>query len=282
VAAFGAAVGKMVAMAPQVPSLEAQVWWRRGELEFLRGNLAFARDAFERSIASPGEADIPRVIDFRCVASMQLSLVLALLGMSDEARRVHDAGLRRSAQLGAPFNRCHVEWLASLNLLILGDRRGALAMARRCLEEVERHSFTAFRLMNVFVDLLSGSGSASIAALVRLVDEDMPSRGILWRALLAEAHLDANDADSALACVGQARHDAERLGQRWYAAELYRLEGEALRRAQSTSMRSDGSHETEAGNCFRLASELARQQGARLWHDRATRSATGGSAGSAG
>jgi class 3 adenylate cyclase/predicted ATPase len=83
--------------------------------------------------------------------------------------------------------------------------------------------------------------------------------------LLAEAHLKANKAREALRLVKTALARVNQTGERWFEAELYRLQGEALRR-------SPESDETEASAeaCFRRALAVARDQGARLWELRAT------------
>jgi len=69
--------------------------------------------------------------------------------------------------------------------------------------------------------------------------------------MLAEVESEAGDSDSAMVTIARTIAEAERLGQRWYDAELHRIRGEILLR-QAPSV-----HAEEA---FLTAVAIARRQ----------------------
>jgi len=83
--------------------------------------------------------------------------------------------------------------------------------------------------------------------------------------LLAEAHGKVGKTQQALLVLGQAMAIVDRTGERYYAAEMYRLKGELLLMRNSSST-------TDAESCFRTAIEIAREQSAKSLELRATTS----------
>ena len=75
-------------------------------------------------------------------------------------------------------------------------------------------------------------------------------------ALLSEMCLRAGRIDAASERLAEARDRVEKTGERWWEAELHRLEGEVLLAA------GDGDHGDQAEDCFRRALEVAGRQGA--------------------
>jgi predicted ATPase len=91
-----------------------------------------------------------------------------------------------------------------------------------------------------------------------------------YLALLAEIQCKAGHADDGLRVSGDAIEFCERLGEKWYEAELYRLKGEM-------TLQSGGEHpavavQREAEACFEKALEIAKKQSARSWELRASTS----------
>jgi predicted ATPase len=83
-------------------------------------------------------------------------------------------------------------------------------------------------------------------------------------ALLAELYGKAGRAEQGLAKIAEALTLVNNSGERWYEAELYRLQGELLR------MQGEASPEVEA--CYRQAIQVARQQRAKSLELRAAMS----------
>jgi adenylate cyclase len=77
---------------------------------------------------------------------------------------------------------------------------------------------------------------------------------------LVETHLSLGQLDAARDRLAEARAHAEKSDERWWEAELHRLEGEVLMAAEEDGP-GDGRVAAEA--CFRRALDVARRQGAK-------------------
>jgi len=86
-------------------------------------------------------------------------------------------------------------------------------------------------------------------------------------ALLAELCLRAGRIEAASERLAEARIQVEKSGERYWEAELHRLEGEVLLAAANDGAHdedsADRNHGDRAEACFRTALEVARRQGAR-------------------
>ncbi|MHB0857878.1 MAG: ATP-binding protein [Anaerolineae bacterium] len=91
----------------------------------------------------------------------------------------------------------------------------------------------------------------------------------LQRVLLVEACLAGGDTGAAYRTVEDALSQAEKTGTHYHLAQLWRLRGEVLLQAEQATA---GNARLEAETCLQRAIEVARQQGARLYELRATRS----------
>ena len=90
--------------------------------------------------------------------------------------------------------------------------------------------------------------------------------------LLAELSLRAGDTEAAGERLAEARAQVESSGERYWEAELHRLEGEVLLSAAGDG-NPDGAHQAEAS--FRRALEIATRQGATSLELRAALSLSG-------
>jgi predicted ATPase len=86
-----------------------------------------------------------------------------------------------------------------------------------------------------------------------------------WLALLASAHGRLGQAKEGLAATTEALAEVARTGERFWEAELHRLNGQLL-------LECDAANEAEAEACFHRAIETARAQKARSWELRAATS----------
>jgi predicted ATPase len=86
-----------------------------------------------------------------------------------------------------------------------------------------------------------------------------------WSSLLATAYGQVGQPAAGLQVLAEARTRAEKTAERWYEAELYRLQGELLL-VQSVD------HHTAADTCFQQALTVARRQQAKSWELRAATS----------
>ncbi len=104
-------------------------------------------------------------------------------------------------------------------------------------------------------------------------------------ALLAEAYGAAGQVEESLAILTEALEAVDKTGERFYAAELWRLRGELTltskvkgpksrsRKSKAADLHSTiGNPHAEAEECFRQAIAIARRQGAKAWELRAVMS----------
>src|SRR5262249_36664559 len=90
-------------------------------------------------------------------------------------------------------------------------------------------------------------------------------------ALLAEVHGKAGQVEDGLAALTEALAVVNKIGERFYEAEVYRLKGE-LTLQQSNVQGLASSVQKEAEECFWKAIEIARRQRAKSWELRAAMS----------
>ncbi len=86
-----------------------------------------------------------------------------------------------------------------------------------------------------------------------------------WLALLAEAHGTLGEPEAGLTVLTEALTHADKIGERWYESELYRLKGVLL-------LQQNSDHQAEAENCFQQAISTARSQQAKSFELRAATS----------
>lgn len=90
------------------------------------------------------------------------------------------------------------------------------------------------------------------------------TQGTAWRALLAGVYLIQGNLDACEATPGEARKRSELSGERFWASEIARLQGNVA------THRGDRSDIEEAENHLNHAVDIARQQNARLWELRSS------------
>jgi tetratricopeptide (TPR) repeat protein len=86
-----------------------------------------------------------------------------------------------------------------------------------------------------------------------------------WLALLAEVYGNMGQAEAALTAVAEAFAHVDKTGERYYEAELHRLQGELL-------LVQSPDNQSEAEACFHQAIAIARSQQAKSWELRAATS----------
>src|SRR5262249_36022780 len=86
-----------------------------------------------------------------------------------------------------------------------------------------------------------------------------------YLALLAEAYGRAGQAEEGLRLLAEALAHVDTTGERYYAAEVYRLKGELL-------LRQAIPDEAQAETCWHQALDIARHQQTRSWELRAATS----------
>ena len=120
--------------------------------------------------------------------------------------------------------------------------------------------------MNGWAKVMAGDAETGLAELRDGLDRWRSTGSKIWGSLrlgrAAAAFIEAGDAQEGATLLTEAFQVMDGNGERWYEAELLRLQGEVL-------VRSLSSRTAEAGACFKRAVEVARSQDARLFELRA-------------
>jgi predicted ATPase/DNA-binding winged helix-turn-helix (wHTH) protein len=235
---------------------------------FLEGELGAARDHVARGIAlydADRHASLASLYGDHDAGVCGLSMgawALELLGETEEADRHSRDALALARRLGHPFS----ETQALLVAVFLHRLRGDWPLCRQLAEEAG-----ALARERGFVELLARATTMRGWALVQAGDDEtgiaLMHEGIAAvRALgpvdlpyflgsLAEGYSKAGQNEAALAAVAEALAAVETTGERFYEAELLRLQGELLLAARHDAIGAE--------QRFRTALEIARRQQAR-------------------
>jgi predicted ATPase len=202
-----------------------------------------------------------------------LAHTLWLLGYPDQALARGAEVLRLAQTLAHPFSLGHAcVWGAALLHQLRQEAGAVQAVAQQGVDLALEHRFSYWETVGTI--LLGWS----------LAEQDQATRGLAllqqgivnWRAdgasinvpyflaLLAETHGRLGQLDAGLAAIAQAMEVMAQTGERWYEAELHRLQGELLLAAGAP----DGSVEAH----FHQSLAVARRQQARSLELRATMS----------
>jgi len=226
------------------------------------GEIAFAREHYAQGIRlsdARRELTLPDGRHPGAACRAQMARVLWLLGHPEQALEVSVA-----AQRAAQAHPHDLAFAFFLDMLVRQCRRES-ALTEQRAEQLkalaDEHRLPHYR---GFAGILHGWAHApsaptegiaemreSLAAYERLGNELSRPH---FLALLAEALGADGRSDEGLAAIAEAFAAVERTGERYYEAELHRLQGELLLRSGSDARRVD------AEGCFHRALEVARNQ----------------------
>jgi predicted ATPase len=207
-------------------------------------------------------------------------LALQVLGYPDQALARSQEALALAEALSHPFTLAH-ELVSSASFYQLRrEGRTVQARAEAAIALVNEHGFAPLwgaqgTLVRGWALSEQGQAEEGIAHMHHALDVLQTVGFHLYRpyflGLLAEALGKAGRAQEGLTILAEALTTGRRTGERWYDAELHRLQGElTLELLESGIPGADREPEAEA--CFLKAIETARQQGAKLFELRAVMS----------
>jgi predicted ATPase len=253
---------------------------------FVHGELAVAHDHIERAIAlyDPDQhAFLASVYGHHdpIVCGRALGAwALELLGECELATRYSEVSIALARRLGHPFSEIHALVFAAFLHRMRDDAPRTRALS---------HEAATIARGQGFVQLLARATTMRGWAMAQMgeVEEGIAHmrEGIeATRALgptflpyflgsLAEGYVKAGRFDRALDALTEALATVQRTGERFYEAELHRLQGELLLLGPED--------ERGAEQCFQAALEIARRQAALTFERRATKSLRKLSAGNA-
>lgn len=242
----------------------------RAIVRLLRGDLAAALDDGRASYAIADRlgdrAFFGFGVDFRIYTSAWIALAECLLGYPDQARATDAAG--RALADHQPYARGFVLGFAGIPQL-LDDPAATIARADELGALAGRYSFF---LLTILSNLFRGWGLVARdgdADALQLIDGSLPVTRFVkldsflpwYLALSADARRRLGRDDEALAMVDDGLAMVGASGGSCFEAELHRLRGEVLGRA-------DGQRDA-ARAAFDAAIAVADRQGARWWELRA-------------
>jgi DNA-binding winged helix-turn-helix (wHTH) protein/predicted ATPase len=246
-----------------------------GQTDLFTGELARARVQVD---AGPSTLDIQlrqHLValygeDPVVVREMYAAVLYWLLGSPEQASMRIETGLRLAGALGQPFGVAQILWTRMLLAQGVGNPASVQSEAQRLIEHCKQEQIAVWlaggRILRGWALAAQGKPAAGIVS-IRLGLEEWEATGAMlirpyYLALLAEAYAKSGCLPDALDTVAEALAAVERTGERWYEAELHRLQAE-LRWQQGDAAIDD----VEAGLCRALT--LARKQQARALERRA-------------
>ncbi|HET8933230.1 MAG TPA: adenylate/guanylate cyclase domain-containing protein [Polyangiales bacterium] len=239
------------------------------------GQLSLARGAFEAAIEMydtlrhAGHAAQYGQDPF-VVAHAYLGGISAIQGQPEQAREHTRRALAHARRIEHPHSLGFALAFASTQCQLSGDYAGARDHAVETRTVAAQHCLATWL---AYSDILQGWAEVmqdgTSEGLARL-QEGLRAYELLGSrlsrtyqlGLLAEAHLRLNQPKRALEAIMQAHAQLESNGERYFQAELLRLEGEARLALDPRAL-------PDANSCFQRALHVAREQGARGFEQRA-------------
>ena len=174
--------------------------------------------------------------DIGVSASGYSAIVLWPLGEIDLSRRRADDAVTRARASGHVATAAYGLALSGLYRLLIRDPEGTQPIAAqlgKVAEDLQSPQYLAFYdVLGGWPAWRSGSGQSALLRIRRgiaqLKGQGMRTWAPLIEAMLAEVESEAGDSDCAMVTIARTIAEAERLGQRWYDAELHRIRGEIL------------------------------------------------------
>jgi predicted ATPase len=242
-----------------------------GHFVAARSHLELALDLYD-----PVEHRSPTFVyafDPKVVCLDYLARALLPLGHARQALTANAQAIEEARRLSHQNSLALALFFGGVLHQILGDRPGVTALTE---ELAQIATETGFRFWSAGAAILRGWAVAEAGDPGS--GDSMLARGIEeWRgtgaeymvpyflALYAQVKLRGNQVATALELLGEAKIRIERTEERWFAAEILRLEGEA------NMMLGPDSH-VRAEACLKRSLSVAREQEARLWELRAASS----------
>jgi predicted ATPase len=201
------------------------------------------------------------------------ALVLWLLGCPDQAMAMAHEAVRLATQLVQPYSLAIALGYSSFLHQVRGEAGLAQEYAEATIARSVEQAYLQYRATGILIRGWAVAAQGDVEAGAAAVREGLAAlsaagadvRRSYFLALLAEIHGWAGRLEAAQSAIAEALAFAEGSGERWWEAELHRLQGELLL-ALSTENRA------EAEACFHRALEIARQQSAKAFELRSATS----------
>jgi predicted ATPase/class 3 adenylate cyclase len=267
-----------LAQAAHDPVLSMEAHTGQGVVAYYLGDFVSALEHCEHGLALatslPHRSRAVLYQDPQLACLIHAAYALWLLGYPEQAlRRTHEA-LAIAQQLSHPYNLVWtLDLIGRFHQLCREEPHLTQERAETTMAAAAEHGFPLMRACGVtlrgWTIVAQGQCEEGLTQMLqgwvawRTIGSGMWSS--YWLGLLAEAYAHGGQREEALARLMEALAAVEDTGQRFYAAELYRLKGELQLRYATPD-------EQQAEACFGQALEIARQQQAKSLELRAAMS----------
>jgi DNA-binding SARP family transcriptional activator len=252
---------------------------------FYQGKFERARLLLERAATAPDVAQQRRLAQQYSIAPAVVGLAylaecLWLLGLPEEADQRSQQARELAEQVQHPLVTCYALarscWLVAMRETVVAVRGYAVALGQLA----RKYSFQNFEFAAQFftrwADVYSGTaGAEAVAQMGEILDCYRATGTLLNRTaflvFLAQAYGRVGQTAEGLTAVNESLQLAEQTGELWFQAEACRVKGELLR-WQAAGQELPEETLAAAESCLQMAVQLAGQQGAPAWLQRAVRS----------
>ncbi len=210
--------------------------------------------------------------DPKAICLARLAWTWCYLGHPDRARQTLDAALAFAREVDHPHTEAYVTYFGAQLCLDLRDHTRAAALLGALDRLTSRHALAFWEYRGRILNELERARTAGTRSAVVRARECMATYAGIGNLVnfsqflgyVAALYLAWGEVDDGRAAIAEAFQLLDRIDERYYCAELHRLDGE-LRRA-------GGANPDEVESCFQRALDTARQQGARFYALRAANS----------
>jgi predicted ATPase len=193
-----------------------------------------------------------------------LAHVLWGLGYDEQAQQRMQEALALAQQIGHPPSLAHAQFFAAVLAQSRRDSAATYARADALMAFAAAqgltHRIEQGRILRGWALAMQGDAAAGVAHLQQGLDVVQGAGLKLYRpyllALLAEAYGQAGQPEAGLSVLAEAMTLVEATEERWWEAEVHRLQGELLRQRPLSDV-------GQAEACFQQALEVARRQQAK-------------------
>jgi predicted ATPase len=256
---------------------ERLMWghWALGQSLFFLGDFIAAHTHLTEASAlyDPKQDRSSSVTDPEATCMSYLAMALWFLGYPNQAMALSRAALARSEELDYPFKRITtLNWSCIMHHLHR-DMHITQILAETAVALCQKHSFSS-RLSVSHIHLgwalaAQGQGEKGITLIHQGLTgwQDAGTKNALpfLLCMLAEAYHASGQCHEGLAIANEALMLVDQYSERWYEAELHRIQGELL-------LSQSEEHDLVAGSYFHQAISIAHDQHAKSWELRAATS----------
>jgi DNA-binding winged helix-turn-helix (wHTH) protein/predicted ATPase len=247
----------------------------RSRTRFLLGDLAGCAEDMRRMLTPYDPLRLAEVhrrygqVDHAIACLGVNGWLLWLQGYPEQALAHSREAGKLAERLDRPYGEAIAGYAALPTLQFRGDTVQLERQAKDLYRLCDEHGYVLWRAWATCFEGWAVGARGSLAEGIALMERGVDAwRGTGARtlvpyclALLAELCLRAGRIDAAGERLAEARAQADSSGERWWEAELHRLQGEVLLAAADDGDR-DGDSSDRAEACFRRALEVAGRQGA--------------------